>query len=173
MDEFCAYQPGDNAPVSRFDNYKWRGPHLSHVSFFEYCMLIQTKPIGEATTADVNFDPRHLKSGRFVQRLAKMKSQVATVTFTGQFSEFQIEEESVTGGNPLTMAMRIDLAEVLLGLFVPWDQLPPLFQQYGVNYEEKRSACANIWMLVQRTLSPHSRNYASNIELLRKSREEC
>jgi hypothetical protein len=27
-EEQCTYQPGDEAPVSRFDNYKWRGPDL-------------------------------------------------------------------------------------------------------------------------------------------------
>src|SRR6266516_5669207 len=36
-EEQCVYQPGNKAPVSRFDNYKWRGPHLAHLPFFEYC----------------------------------------------------------------------------------------------------------------------------------------
>jgi hypothetical protein len=35
-DEQCAYQPGDKAPVSRFDNYKWRGPHLAHTCLISH-----------------------------------------------------------------------------------------------------------------------------------------
>jgi hypothetical protein len=41
-EEQCAFQPDNNFPISRFDNCKWRGPDLSHLSFFEYCMLVQT-----------------------------------------------------------------------------------------------------------------------------------
>jgi hypothetical protein len=40
--------------------------------------------------------------------------------------------------------MQNDLAEVLLGLFVPWNQLPDLFRQYAASYEAKQDACASI-----------------------------
>jgi len=171
-EELCAYQPGNKAPVSRFDNYKWRGPHLAHLPFWEYCMLVQTRNVRDAIAADLEFDPKHPKHGIYVQRLARNKSQVATVTFNGQLSQFQTEEESVQGGHPVTTAMQNDLAEVLLGLFVPWDQLPTLFRQHAADYGVKRDACANIWSIVEPTLSPHNRNFASNIELLRKSKED-
>ncbi|KAH6692767.1 hypothetical protein BKA61DRAFT_280774 [Leptodontidium sp. MPI-SDFR-AT-0119] len=36
-----------------------------------------------------------------------------------------------------------------------------------------RDASAKIWKIVEPTLSPHNRNFASNIELLRKSKEDC
>jgi hypothetical protein len=95
-----------------------------------------------------------------------------TVTFNGQLSEFQAEEESVQGGHPSTTAIENDLAEVLLGLFVPWNQLSPLFQRHAPDYRVKRDGCANIWSIVEPTLSLHNRNFAKNIELLRKSRED-
>jgi hypothetical protein len=107
-----------------------------------------------------------------VQRLAHKKSLVMIVTFAGQLSEYQTEEESLRRGHPKTTAIVNDLAEILLGLFVPWNQLPPLFQQYAAEYEMKRDASAKVWNIVEPTLSPHNRNFARNIELLRKSRED-
>ena len=171
-EERCTYQPGNKAAVNRFDNYRWRGPHLIHLSFFEYCMLVQTKGLRDAIAADVEFDPEHPKHSTCVQRLACKKSQLTTVTFNGQLSEFQAEEESLAGGHPRTIAIENDLAEVLLGLFVPWNQLLPLFQQYAAEQETKRDACAQIWKLMEPTLASHNRNFAKNIELLRKSKED-
>jgi hypothetical protein len=63
-----------------------------------------------------------------------------TVDFNGQFSECQSEEDHIPGGRPTTNAIKNDVAEVLLGLFVPWDQLLSLFQQYAAEYETKRDA---------------------------------
>jgi hypothetical protein len=77
-EEQCAYPPGDKTPVSRFDNYKWRGLHLACLSFFEYCMLVQTKTMRNAIAADLQFDPKH---STHVQRLARSKSQIMAVTF--------------------------------------------------------------------------------------------
>jgi hypothetical protein len=65
-EEQCTYQAGDKAPVSRFDNYKWRGPHLAGLAFFEYYMLVRTKSLCDAILADVQFDPEHLKSSAYM-----------------------------------------------------------------------------------------------------------
>jgi hypothetical protein len=98
---------------------EWRGIDLAHLSFFEYCMLVQTKKRREATVSDVEFDPRHPKSYVYIQYLACTKSQVITVTFNRQLSQFQAEEESIWGGHPSTPTIKNNLAEVLLGLFLP------------------------------------------------------
>jgi hypothetical protein len=111
----------------------------------------------------LEFDPRHPKHGIQVQHLVRKKSQVATVTFSGQLSQFQAEEESVAGGHPVTTAMENDLAEMLLGLFVSWNQLPALSRQHVADYETTPDAYAKIWSIVEPTLSPHNRNFASNI----------
>ena len=95
------------------------------------------------------------------------------VYFNGQLSEFQTEEESIRGGHPKTTAIKNDLAEVLLGFFVPWDQLQYLFQQHASEYSTKRDACFKIWNIVEPTLQPHIRDFAQNFELLRKSREDA
>ncbi|KAH7120149.1 hypothetical protein B0J13DRAFT_166144 [Dactylonectria estremocensis] len=172
-EEECAFQPKDTAPVSRFDNYRWRGPDLAHLTFFEYCMLVDVKSRSDATTSDVEFDTIHPKSNTHVQRMARTESQVKTVSFNGQFSQYQIQEEGVRGGHPNTTAIKNDLAEVQLGFFLPWDQLPALFQQHASEYDTKRDACSRIWDIVEPTLSPHNRNFARNMELLRKSREDA
>lgn len=88
-EEQCTYQAGDRAPMSRFDNYKWRGPQLAHLSLFEYCMLVQTKNLRDAMLADIEYDPEHPKHGLCLQRLAHKKPLVMTVTFIGQLSEYQ------------------------------------------------------------------------------------
>jgi Helitron helicase-like domain at N-terminus/PIF1-like helicase len=172
-DEQCVYQPGDKVPSSRFDNYNYRGPLLSDLSFFEYHMLVQSKRKQDSTQADIEFDPAHPRSDRYIQRLATKKSQVLTVTFNGQLSQFQAEEDTIRGGHAATEAIRNDIAEVLLGLFVPWDRLPLLFQQHAATYPVKRDACSQIWDIVEPTLAPHNRDFANNIEMLRKSKEDC
>ena len=172
-DEQCVYQPEDKVPSSRFDNYSHRGPLLSNLSFFEYHMLVQSRRKQNSTQTDIEFDPAHPRSDRFLQHLATKKSQVLTVTFNGQLSQFQAEEDTVRGGHTKTEAIENDVAEVLLGLFVPWDRLPILFQQHAATYDVKRDACAYIWRIVEPTLPPHNRDFANNIEMLRKSKEDC
>lgn len=168
-EEPCAYETGDTAPVSIFDNYKWRGPHLAPLALFEYCMLVKTKDVRDAIADDVDFDPNHPRYATHVQRLARTPSQVATVTFNGQLTEFQPAEDAVPGGHPKTTAIMNDVAEILLGLFVPWDQLINLFRPST----KRTDTCVQIWAAVEPTLTFHNRGFARNIELLRKSKEDC
>ena len=72
------------------------------------------------------------------------KSQVTTVTFNRQLSEFQTEEDSIPGGYLRMISIENDLAEILLGLFIPWSQLLILFQQYAPLHEMKHDACTHI-----------------------------
>ena len=118
-EEPCTYETGDTAPVSIFDNYKWRGPHLAPLALFEYCMLVKTKNTRDAIADDMDFDPDHPRYATHVQRVARTSSQVATVTFNGQLTEFQAAEDAVPGGHPKTTAVKNDISKILLGLFVP------------------------------------------------------
>ncbi|KAF4210355.1 hypothetical protein CNMCM5878_004518 [Aspergillus fumigatiaffinis] len=171
-EEPCTYEAGATAPVSIFDNYKLRGQQLGSLALFEYCMLVRTTNVRDAIADDVDFDPSHPQSNSHVQRLARTSSQVATVTFNGQITEFQASEDAVPGGHCKTTANMNDLAEILLGLFVPWGQLPALFQEHANSMLTKRDACSRIWKIVEPTLVSHLRTFAANIELLRKSRED-
>lgn len=171
-EEPCTYGAGTTAPVSIFDNYRWRGQQLACLTLFEYCMLVRTTNIRDAIADDVNFDPSHPQSNTHVQRLARTSSQIATVTFNGQITELQASEDAVPGGHRKTAANMNDLAEILLGLFVPWDQLPALFQENANAVPTKRDACSRIWKVVEPTLVSYLRTFAANIDLLRKSRED-
>ncbi|KAF9884384.1 hypothetical protein FE257_001840 [Aspergillus nanangensis] len=168
-EEPCTYERGDTAPVSVFDNYKWRGPHLASLALFEYCMLVKTKDVRDAIADDVEFDPHHPRYATHVQRLAYTLSQVATVTFNGQLTEFQAAEDAIPGGHPKTTAIMNDVAEILLGLFVPWDQLISLVRPHPTRTD----TCAQIWAAVEPTLPFYNRAFARNIELLRSLKEDC
>lgn len=118
-EESCNYDQSTTAPANIFDNYKLRGKPLSSLCIFEYCMIVRTKRLQDATTEDIPFDEPHPRHRTHVQRLARSVSQTATVTLQGELTEFQSSEDAVPGGHPLTTAIQSDLAEILLGLFVP------------------------------------------------------
>ncbi|KAJ6125964.1 hypothetical protein N7471_010457 [Penicillium samsonianum] len=129
--------------------------------------------VRDATTDDVDFDPSHPQSNTHVQRLPRASSQVSNVTVNGQLTEFQASGDAVPEATPKPRQIRMTyVAEILLGLFVPWGQLPALFQQHANDVPTKRDACSHIWKIVELTLTPHIRGFAANIELLRQSRED-
>jgi hypothetical protein len=65
---------------------------------------------------------------------------VATVTFNGQLTEFQVAEDAVPGGHPKTTAVIHNMAKILLGILVPRDRFTNLFRRYAT----KRDACAQV-----------------------------
>ena len=166
-EEPCRYEAGEPEPVSVFDNYKWRGGPLASLSLYEYTMLVQTRHQRNARFDDVSFDASHPRSGTLTQHLARNHSVLATVAFVGHLTEFQVEEDSVPGGHPRTDAIMEDMAEILLGLFVPWEDLTPLVLRYATLFNP------SVWAAVEPTLPAHLRDFARNVELLRKSREDC
>jgi hypothetical protein len=85
-----------------------------------------------------------------IQHLAHNTSDLVTVTFNGQLTEYQTEEGSVAGGYPMTDAVMNNIAEILLGLFVPWDKLPLLFLQHATQL----NPYTLLWTAVEPTLPP-------------------
>jgi hypothetical protein len=172
-DEPCVYNANTAAPASLFDNYKWRGQLLSSLCLFEYCMLVRTRHVRDATTQDIEFDQHHPRCLTHMQRLAQSPSQTATVTLQGQLSEFQAAEDSLPGGHPSTDAILNDMAEVLLGLFIPWENLPSLLRQSTSTPENSINRYYRVWTAIEPSLPAYIRTFASNIELLLKSKEDC
>ena len=74
-----------------------------------------------------------------------------------------------SGGHQTTEAIVNDLTDILLGLFISWEDLHPFFRRST----EQGNNCSQLWATVEPTLSPHNRDFASNIDLLRKSKEYC
>jgi hypothetical protein len=156
-----------------FDNYRWRGDLLSPISLFEYCMLVRTKRLEDATLDDVPFEEKHPRHSTHMQRLARSPSQMLTVTLQGQLTEFQSAEDSIPGGHPTTTAIENDLAEILLGLFVPWERLATLVLSNSSPTQNIRRDLHQIWSTVQPALPAHCQTFAKNIKLLRKSQSDC
>ncbi|KAF7586547.1 hypothetical protein BBP40_008687 [Aspergillus hancockii] len=127
----------------------------------------------DATTQDIPFHTDHPRRLTHIKHLALTPAQIATVTLQGQLTEFQTAEDSLPGGHPNTDAILNDLAEVLLGLFIPWQRIAPLFQQQPVMGQSKQNTHHHVWLAVEPTLPPQIRTFANNIELLQKSKEDC
>lgn len=51
-EEPCTYKAGGTAPVTIFNNYKFREPKLACLKLFEYCMLIRTKNVRDVIADD-------------------------------------------------------------------------------------------------------------------------
>ena len=61
------------------------------------------------------------------QAVCDPDSVLRTVTLVGLLTQYQHLEDDIKGGYPKTFAIQNDLAGILLALFVPWETLPPLF----------------------------------------------
>ena len=171
-DESCFLHVGNPNPVNSFDNYRFRGQLLADYCFYEYSMLVRKCPAHDATSGDCQYDPSHPKYTSSVQRLARNHAQVWTVSFYGQLSQCQDEEDQVRRGHCTTSAIRNDLAEILLAFFVPWHKIRPLFDFYCSGYATQEGGYSRLWHIVEPTLAPHLRQYARNFSLLQKSKEE-
>jgi hypothetical protein len=128
-------------------------------------MLVQTRNQWNSNIDDIAFDPSHPRHETLIQHLAHRHKDLATVTFIGQLTEFQAEEDSIQGGHPKTDDIVNDIAEILLGLFVPWQDLPPLFIRHATSL----NPYTRVWSAVE---PPHRWDFAKNVELLRKSKED-
>lgn len=56
-----------------------------------------------------------------------------------------------------------------MGLVVPWHDLSAILGQFS----SQENIYSTVWAIVELTLAPHNREFAANIELLRKSKEDC
>ena len=81
-------------------------------------MLVQTKKKDHTTEFDLEFEADHPKCGILIQQLASNTSEVLTVHFNRQLSQFEAEEDTIYGGHPTTVAIKNNLAKVLLGFFI-------------------------------------------------------
>jgi hypothetical protein len=95
------------------------------------------------------------------------------MTLQGQLSEFQSSEDSVPGGHPTTTTIQNNLAEVLLGLFIPWERLPNLVRQSPTRADNIHNILHLIWATVEPTLPLSIRTFTKNIERLRKLKSDC
>ena len=101
---------------------------LRPLCIYEYVKLIRKRPAKNRMGDDLNFDLCHPKYGEKTQVICNQKT---TAILGGPLSPYQHVEDGMRGGHPETLAMRNDLARTLLPIFVPWEDLPSLFDNHG------------------------------------------
>jgi len=174
-----------NSHANVFDDYRCRGSELKDLCLYEYVKIIRKRPAKNRTGSDIDFNANHPEYGEKTQVICGPGPVTRTVALVGQLSQYQHIEDRVQGGHPETLAMQNDLASILLALFVPWEDLSPLFTDImsicgdGCNANCDGSshtglhACAIVWTRVKNTLPEHVQDFARNVELLRKSKDDA
>ena len=64
----------------------------------------------------------------YVQQITCTQSQITIVTVQGQSTQFQAVKDFIPGDHPITIPIVNNIAEILLGLFIPWEAMSPLSQ---------------------------------------------
>jgi hypothetical protein len=77
------------------------------------------------------------------------------------------------GGHPTTDAILNDTAEVLRGLFVPWEKLASLLGESALIPEPSTNRYYRVWIATEPSFPSYIRTFASNLEMLQKSKEDC
>ena len=183
-EEHVAIRPNLKFPASLFDDYRWRGSALKDLCLYEYVKLIRKRSPKNRTGADLDFDEHHPDHGKMTQVICDLESTPRTVAFVGPISQYQYLEDHIKGGHPKTLAMENDLAGILLALFVPWETLPLLFNDtiYVCGDDCKTDCdrsghtglqvCSLVWTKVKDNLPEYVQEYARNVEILRKSKDD-
>jgi len=183
-EEHVTIRERENFPTSTFDDYRWRGSALKELCLYEYVKIIRKRRLKTRTGGDIDFDPYHPEHDKMAQVVCGPDSVPRTVTLVGPLTQYQHLEDDVKGGHPKTFAIQNDLAGILLALFVPWETLPPLFNDaiYICGDDCKTDcdrsshtglqACSLVWAKVKDTLPEHVQEYARNVEILRKSKDD-
>src|SRR5436309_10702404 len=184
-EEQVAIRLNGNFHVSVFDDYRWRGSELKDLCLYEYVKIIRKRATKHRTGGDIDFHVNHPEHGEKTQVICNPESHVTrTVTLVGQLSQYQHDEDRIRGGHPETLAMQNDLAGILLALFVPWNALPSLFNDVmsicgdgcKANCDQSShtglQVCSIVWTRVMDTLPEHVQEFARNIEILRKSKDD-
>jgi hypothetical protein len=84
-----------------------------------------------------------------------------------------VAEDSLLGGHPITDAILNNTAEILLSLFIPWQSLPLLLRESALTLENSISRYYHVWITTEPSLPLYLQIFASNIEMLQKSKEDC
>lgn len=75
----CFMHVNGRKAFNRLDNYRFRGPLLDELCFFEYCMLVRNCRMKDSISTDVQYGPRHPKYWR--NHVPRCESFVTMVSF--------------------------------------------------------------------------------------------
>ncbi|KAN0079650.1 hypothetical protein V8E54_004864 [Elaphomyces granulatus] len=171
-------------PTSSYIDYVHRGPRVSRFCLYEYMSQIGSLVIKNAPFDSFPFEPEHPKSSTHRQYSVKLRQGHGDDEQDGLWIPAiwgvltDVNNTGKTPGQILDDSQNVknDIAEAMLGLFVPWECLRDLFQKYGsdVNtFPEPRDACALIWSKVRPELPLYLQRLAENFSYLRRSKEDA
>src|SRR6267378_144142 len=182
---FSTFKPTGEASSSYVD-YTHRGPKLVHFCLYEYLSQIGICTRRSAPRGSFSLAAGHPKFDTHRQYSAKLRQPGGSgdgdidglwvPAIYGRLTEVNNRGDSADRILEDSQDVRNDIAEALLGLFVPWERLTPLFAEHASDvtiFKEPRDACALIWSLVEPTHPPHIQRLAVNVGYLRRSKEEA
>jgi hypothetical protein len=182
---FCTFKPTGEASSSYVD-YIYRGPKLVHFCLYEYMSQIGICTRRSAPRDSFSFAAGHPKFDTHRQHSAKLRQHgsgddgdidgLRVPAIRGRLTEVNNRGNSPERISEDSLDVQNDIAEALLGLFVPWERLTTLFAEHASDetvFKELRDACDWIWSLIEPSLPPHLQRLAINARYLRRSKEEA
>jgi PIF1-like helicase len=182
---FSTFKPtGEDS--SSYVDYIYRGPKLVHFCLYEYLSQIGISTRRSAPRGSFSFAAGHPKFDTHRQYSAKLRRPSSdgdgdidglwVPAIYGRLTEVNNRGDSADRILEDSQDVQNDIAEALLGLFVPWEQLTPLFAGNASDVtvvKEPRDACARIWGHIEPSLPPYLQRLAINVGYLRRTKEEA
>ncbi|KAN0073285.1 hypothetical protein V8E54_008505 [Elaphomyces granulatus] len=144
---------------SSYVDYIYRGLKLVHFCLSEYLSQIG---ISTRRSAPLCRWPNNLNSTLTVNTPQNsVDKYVATVTVISVvYGSYRVNNRGDSADRILEDSQDVqnDISKALLGLFVPWEQLTPLFAENASDitvFKEPRDACARIWGHIEPSLPPY------------------
>jgi hypothetical protein len=173
QNQYSTFTASDTQPTTIYDKYRHRGPELADVCFYEYCCQVQTVKLEHMRSSDVRFDKEYANYNTLCQRVATQRRDLITPSIYGKISELENQQDAVTGDYQNEGPILNDHCQVLLGLYIPWNQLLGLFDDFSGDFDNPSDACSFIWDRIKDLQPPYIQRLAFNISLLRKSKEDA
>ena len=182
---FSTFKPtGEDS--SSYVDYIYRGPKLVRFCLYEYLSQIGISTRRSAPRDSFSFATGHPKFDTHRQYSAKLRRPSGdgdgdidglwVPAIYGRLTEVSNRGNSADHILADSQDVYNDIAEALLGLFVPWERLTPLFAEYASDetiFKEARDACACIWDHIEPSLPPYLQRLATNVGYLRRTKVEA
>lgn len=175
-DSYLRLVVGQDRACSIYDTYQNRGHRLLSMCLYEYVSQVSLRPISSATKACFRLGANHPQYKTHVQFSITKPEDLATPSIWGSFLRHGLDEEKKQVIMEGTKEVENEIDEVLLGLFVPWQQLPGLFRRFADNHDkfpQPRDACSYIWENIRYQLPAHIQALARQVMYIRKGKEEA
>jgi hypothetical protein len=171
-------------PTPSYIDYVHRGPRVSQFCLYEYMSQIGTVRLNKAPSDSFPFEPEHPKVSTHRQHSVHLREGhgedesdgLWIPAIYGTLTDVNNKGKAASQILDDSQNVKNDIAEAMLGLFIPWEQLQDLFERFGSDVEkfpEPRDACGFIWSKIQPELPLYLQRLAENFSYLRRSKEDA